>query len=115
MRYHWGLGIGHTYSHATSIAAINSESELLNTRSPRQPSSPGQHDAGDQTSRVDDKTNGSEHDLESESESEIFDDSSDESQVDFESESESVLADYVDMDGWDNVCADSDAFGGYEF
>lgn len=108
MRYHFGLGIGHTYSHA--------HLDLVSTAVSSQ--RPHSNNMGDDASHVADSERMPES-LESEP-SDIESDSSSpdgsDSELDErseESDSESALGNYVDMDGWNDV--DMDLLNRYEF
>jgi len=100
MRYHWGLGIGHMYSHMT--APVQSQVDSIS-----QWSQPPQASTLDADEDEDSETTQTELNFDSEFESEG-------SEAGSESQSglESVLGDHVDMYGCGSNPA---AFGGYEF
>lgn len=97
MRYHFGLGIGHIYSHTQPSCPSGSITESRNNDSEHLSNSleSGHADFESVTSSSD------RSDPESDEEHEELD-------------SESILGDYADMDGWDGT--DSDAvMNEYEF
>jgi hypothetical protein len=97
MRYHWGLGIGHAYSHIQPALARN----VL----PQRPN----FNAGERTSRADDlSSNWPTYYLDESEAEEAGSDS--ESEPECREESESTLGDYADIDGWDDFTFDE-----YEF
>lgn len=119
MRYHWGLGIGHTYSHTQSTLMIQTHTEADNPGSQLpQKASSGNLEfkaVGGHTSHNDDLPECLANSLESgEFDShplitDRFSSDSDESDWDYDlpveaeldSESELVLGDDADIDGWD--------------
>lgn len=108
MRYHWGLGIGHTYSHhdrPVSISQISPDSpaDCRNTCH----SSYSSTQMGDHTGHTEDKVDDSGYSTDPESEAPSPAGS------DLDSESESILGDFADIDGWDDL--DLGACHGYEF
>lgn len=105
MRYYWGLGIGHAYSHATPMTLINSDSVFHSA--PQSPSSNGDLNSDHVAKEFYDL----EHDTELLSELEFEPPSPVGS--DSETDSDSVLDDYADLDGWDDL--DQGALDGYEF
>ena len=93
MRYHWGLGIGHTYAHNTS----STESLLRSTSQRTQPLHSRRHDVEDHKCHVDDEIDESGDADSTETEWDFEQDSEcGESQSD---ESESILGDLADMYG----------------
>lgn len=113
MRYHWGLGIGHTYSHSTSPIRSNPDSEHRNFIR----HSPQQFSGNETTNYANDaeyKFDDLEHLIDPESELEFEHLSSVGSDLESDSESESVWEDYADLDGWGDL-DNADAVNGYEF
>lgn len=111
MRYHWGLGIGHTYSHASPTIRIDSDSAY---QSPRQP--PSNINTGYQSNHVTCEFDDLEHlDAELElGEVEFEPPSPVESDLDSDSDDlDSILDDCADLDGWEDL--DRRALDGYEF
>ena len=101
MRYHWGLGIGHTYSHNSSTDSQFRTSHC--SQPPHHVAQDNMHEGNEDESLVDGMQ--TELDLELEVEPEDSD-----SESETQSESESVLGDHVDMYG-----SDLDEMSGYEF
>ena len=103
MRYHWGLGIGHTYSHNSPAA-----SQFCRTS---QCSLPPYHVTQD---HIDEKNGGESlaDDLQTESDfNELeFEPEGSDSGIESQSESESILGDRADMYG-----LDCNEMSGYEF
>lgn len=124
MRYHWGMGIGHPYSHAdgTSTTLMRSDSTEIHAASSQptqQSQSSTKHKAGAHTNDPDNKVDESDRDSEYLSDPELdlggvgSGPLGTEAGPDSESEAESVAEDYVDLDGWDDF--DLGALNGYEF
>lgn len=105
MRYHFGLGIGHMYSHTQPVPTTPPPQQPCPSECTMEshinelehPTDSLQSEPADFES-VPSSPNGS--DLESDEEC-------------VESESDSILGDYVDMDGWDG--AEVVTFNEYEF
>lgn len=103
MRYYWGLGIGHAYSHATPMTLTNIDSGFHSAPQP-----PSSNDVEHVAKEFDDL----EHDAELLSEIDFEPPSPVGSES--ETDSDSVLVDdYADLDGWDDL--DQGALDGYEF
>lgn len=102
MRYHFGLGIGHTYSH-----------EHMGSTTPLpHPSEGNMEDEGDDLCGPSDSLQSELNDSESDRSSADGSDSEPD-EGSGKSDSESILGEYVDMDGWND--ADMDTFDEYEF
>jgi hypothetical protein len=110
MRYHWGLGIGHTYSHTAASTDCQFRSISPWPQPPhssRHMEDSGNH-PGDETNESEDLADSTQTELDFELEFEPDSESSGS-----QSDSESVLGDHVDMYGWDNL--NLDANGYYQF
>ena len=94
IRYHWGLGIGHTYSHITAPIQSQFHSIVQPPQASKLDTAKDEDLAGIMRTELD---------LDSD-----FEPEGSEPDSEFQSDSESVLGDQVDMDG----CI-SDAVSGY--